>query len=593
VQSSSWLVAIAAVAVTACHNAPPTPPRRVVVAPGGLVTSNILRADYAGSRACADCHGAIYSSWESSAMRGMTRDARTAVIRAPFDGASLRVGSDTVTMEQRGGERTMRVEAATGRETFRITKVIGGRYREDFVGVDDRGEERVLPATYVFATRSWRYKGYSVMVKERPVMATKGLWSRECLPCHNTLPLATMLYDDIDPRVPSYQGKLSDRVLPRALVWSARAIDDRGLGQALADDIEFLGGVRPEPDRPLHDSLAAAATANQQHLDGRHLVELGVGCEACHNGASVHASEPSIRPSFAVRSHLVAVAPPYGEAGTRAQWINHTCAKCHTVLFSHYEWTWEGGTRSKNPGGSSISSGEGRDYQLGGCATQMACTTCHDPHATDSPARLAALATPAGNATCTTCHTAFAGAAAEASHTHHAPGSAGTACIACHMAKKNMGLDYALIRYHRIGSPTETRRVERDRPLECALCHADRSVETLVETMERWWGKHYSRAALRALYGDDLTVKPLQATLARGKPHEQAVAIIVLGGAGDRAVIPELAAQLSHDYPLVRYFAQRALQTLTGQPVAIDVGAPAAEVRRAADDWLTRAAARP
>ena len=588
-------------ALAACRGASQVPAAPAAVpASGALVASNVLRGDYAGSKACADCHGAIYSAWEASAMRGMTRDARTAAIRAPFDGATLRVGGDTATMTTRGGERVVDVVTPRGAETFRVTKVVGGRYREDFVGLDARGEEHVLPATYVFSTGSWRYKGYSVMVKERPVMATRGQWSRECLPCHNTLPLATMLYDDLDPRVPSYQGKLSDRVLPRSRLWPARSLDDAGLGRALADEIAFLGDTPPDGGT-LHDQLSAAAIANQQHLDGPHLIELGVGCEACHNGARAHAADPDVRPTFAVRSAVVAVAPPRGQAGTRAQWINHTCAKCHTVLFTRYEWTWEGGMRSRDPGGSSISSGEGRDYQLGGCASQMACTTCHDPHTTDPPARLAALATPAGNATCTACHAAYAGAQAEARHSHHAGGSAGTACIACHMPRKNMGLDYALIRYHRIGSPTEPRRVLGDRPVECALCHADRSVEDLVATMERWWGKRYDRAALRALYGDDLSVNVLRATLARGKPHEQAVAIAVLGQSGglsgglsgDRSAVPAIAAQLAHDYPLVRYFAQRALEQLTGAPVAIDVGAPAAEVRRAAAGWLTTAAARP
>ena len=582
----------------ACRSTPVGPgassgPSRPGTAARSVVASNVLRGDYAGSRACADCHGAIYSAWEASAMRGMTRDAKAAVIRAPFDGASLRVGDDTVTMAMQGGERTMEVVAGGHREAFRVTKVVGGRYREDFVGLDAHGEEHVLPATYVFATRSWRYKGYSVMVKERPAMATKGRWSRECLPCHNTLPLATMLYDDLDPRVPAYQGKLSDRVMPASKLWRAVAIDAPGLARALAAEIAFLGDEPPAPGGSLHGSLTAAAIANQQHLDGPHAIELGVGCEACHNGARVHAAEPSVLPSFAVQSPVVAVAPPRGQAGTRAQWINHTCAKCHTVLFSHYEWTWEGGTRARDPGGSSISSGEGRDYQLGACATQMACTTCHDPHTTDPPARLAALATPAGNATCTACHGKLADAAATARHAHHAPGTAGTACVACHMPKKNMGLDYALVRYHRIGSPTEPRRVEHDRPLECALCHADKTVEGLVSTMERWWGRRYDRAALRGLYGEDLTVNALRATLDRGKPHEQAVAIAVLGEAADRRAIPALAAQLAHDYPLVRYFAQRALQTLTGRPVLVDVGAPAAEVRRQAAAWLTAAASPP
>ena len=49
------------------------------------------------------------------------------------------------------------------------------------------------------------------------------------------------------------------------------------------------------------------------------------------------------------------------------------------------------------------------------------------------------------------------------------------------MPQKNLGLGYNLTRYHRIGSPTEKARVEGDRPLECALCHADKTVEELTD----------------------------------------------------------------------------------------------------------------
>jgi predicted CXXCH cytochrome family protein len=257
------------------------------------------------------------------------------------------------------------------------------------------------------------------------------------------------------------------------------------------------------------------------------------------------------------------------------------------VLFTHYPWTWEGGERRQQfPGGSSTNSGEGRDFQLGGCATQMACTHCHDPHTEDPPAKLAAMATPAGNQLCTGCHKQMATDKAIELHTHHKVGSAGSACIACHMAKKNMGLDYALVRYHRIGSPSEPKRVTTDRPLECALCHADYSVEKVVATMEQWWGKHYDRAALQKLYGDDLSVNVLRATLERGKPHEQAAATAVLGEVKDKTALAAIVPMLSHAYPLVRYFAQRALQRITGDPVAIDIGASAAEVARAGQAWL-------
>jgi hypothetical protein len=111
--------------------------------------------------------------------------------------------------------------------------------------------------------------------------------------------------------------------------------------------------------------------------------------------------------------------------------------------------------------------------------------------------------------------------------------------------------------------------------------------------MERWWGKRYDRAALRALYGDDLRVNVLAATIARGKPHEQAAAVATLGASPDsvaraKEVVPMIVPILAHEYPLVRLFAKRALETITGAPVDVDVGAPAAEVRASAAEWLDR-----
>jgi len=150
-----------------------------------------------------------------------------------------------------------------------------------------------------------------------------------------------------------------------------------------------------------------------------------------------------------------------------------------------------------------------------------------------------------------------------------------------------MGLGYALTRYHRIGSPTEPARVEGDRPLECALCHGDKSVETLVATMEAWWHKRYDRAALRALYGDNLkSADPLVETLARGKPHEQAVALHLLGARGDKAAAPLVAAQLTHSIPIVRYYAVAALEALLGGPAPLDVHAGNDEIVAAAGKWL-------
>jgi hypothetical protein len=132
------------------------------------------------------------------------------------------------------------------------------------------------------------------------------------------------------------------------------------------------------------------------------------------------------------------------------------------------------------------------------------------------------------------------------------------------MPRKNMGLDGSLTRYHRIGSPTDAARVLGDRPIECALCHADRSVGQLIDRMESWWPVRYPRQRLEELYGS-LEVNALRATLERGKPHERAVAIAVLGESGARDAAPAIARELLDEYPLVREWAKRALVALLGR----------------------------
>ena len=255
-------------------------------------------------------------------------------------------------------------------------------------------------------------------------------------------------------------------------------------------------------------------------------------------------------------------------------------ARCHQVLFSRYPYTWEGGRRDGAAGGSHINSGEARDFLLGGCAGAMACTSCHDPHGNGRGEDLRALATPAGNATCTRCHSELADRQQLKEHAHHDPDGAGGSCVACHLPRKNMGLDGTLTRYHRIGSPTDPARVLGDRPLECALCHADRSAGSLVDAMERWWPVRYPRQRIAELYGS-LGANVMRATLELGKPHEQAVAMATLGAARDRAAVPLLTRQLLSEYPLVREWALRALSSILGR-CDVDLAADDAAIARQA-----------
>jgi predicted CXXCH cytochrome family protein len=559
--------------------------------------SNILRTDYAGSAACAPCHPAVYQAWQSGPMHNMTRLPATAKIRAPFDGTEVRYKADAARLFADGGERFVQLRSAqAGDHLFRVTKVIGGRYREDFAGLEvpstaagapvigDPHAEQILPLSYVFETESFRLKGYSVMVTERPGLRAGGVWNQTCVLCHNTYPLFGSLWGALHgPGAPTYQGETVDRVLPIDRRWSWKITDASALNAALRSEIHALGD-QPPPSEDTHASLAWAAHVLRDRLAPETLVEVGIGCESCHGGSREHVEQNHVLPSFEPRSTFLAPRPAQPGV-TTAEWINRACARCHQVLFSRYPYTWEGGLRRRDPGGSHITSGEAHDFLLGGCARQMSCTTCHDPHGADDPAKLRALATPAGNPVCTGCHTQYAATPALRAHAHHDPAGAAGSCVACHMPRKNMGLGYALTRYHRIGSPTDRARVEGDRPLECALCHPRARVEELVDRMESWWGKRYDRARLTALYGS-MDAPVLGATLARGKPHEQATAIAVLGDAKEADATPALAAALAHPYPLVRYYARRALEQARGAPVPVDLEQDADAIRAGVSRWL-------
>jgi predicted CXXCH cytochrome family protein len=435
----------------------------------------------------------------------------------------------------------------------------------------------VLPVSFLLADGALRYKGYSVMVHERSTLRAGPEWSRTCIFCHNTVPEMDRLLGALaGPAAPAYQGEQVDRWLPTERRARARVTDAGAFAVAVREEAARLGAAPPRGDdaRALARGAIAVVRAG---FDGDTLVEVGIGCEACHGGAREHTRDPRVRPSF------VDVAP-WLDAGlprpTRAEAINRACARCHQVLFSRYPYTWEGGRRDASAGGSHINSGEARDFLLGGCAGAMACTACHDPHGAEPTEKLRRLATPAGNATCTGCHTELAAEGALKAHAHHDPAGAGGSCIACHMPRKNMGLSGALTRYHRIGSPTDPARVLGDRPLECALCHTERTVGSLVDAMERWWPVRYPRQRLEEMYGA-LDANVLRATLERGKPHEQAVALAGLAEAGDRGAAPLAARLLTGEYPLVREWAKRALTSMTGR-CDVNLAADDAAIARAA-----------
>ena len=109
---SSRTVVVASLA--GCQ-AVPGPRIAAVASPAGRIRSNVARADYAGSAACARCHagrrgrlGPIAHAPDDA------RRSHGAEVRAPFDGTRWPFKDDAVVLEQHDGERFVRIEFAGG-----------------------------------------------------------------------------------------------------------------------------------------------------------------------------------------------------------------------------------------------------------------------------------------------------------------------------------------------------------------------------------------------------------------------------------------------------------------------------------------------
>ncbi len=580
---------------------------------GKTVRSNILRRDYAGSEACGKCHGEIYARFRRGPMHNMTRLPDSVGDRAPFDGRVFRFHEDSVVMEMRSSQRYLRVGSGRfGDKEFRVTKIIGGHHREDFAGVETshatetNPDEIILPVSYMLGSGKLRYKGYSVMEPERPGLKPSAVWNRTCIFCHNTVPYLSTVLGALDgPESPGYQGESVEHWLPRAKRWTLAVTDTAGFLTELSNERKFLAGFDSDPrgqkhpaanpedrKRELTAAFGETIETTRKHFGAKALLEVGIGCESCHGGSREHASDPNVKTSLEPRSPYLSLRKPSPDTGSGEQskmrrhalQIDRVCARCHQVLFSGYPWTWEGRRRQDTlAGGAQINSGEARDLLLSKCS--VTCTDCHDPHAHRDTVRLQTLEGPAGNAVCARCHAELVRPAALQAHAHHSPAGAGGLCINCHMPRKNMSLDSRLSRYHRVGSPDAVEKVEGDRPLECALCHADKTVGEMVDTMEAWWGKHYDRKAVTGLYGD-WRAKSLEATLQLGKPHEQATALYLSGLGGDTSLVPLIVRQLTNPYPLVRYYADNALAALTGMASPLDLHRRDEQIQKDALEWM-------
>jgi hypothetical protein len=433
-------------------------------APRPATYSNIYRYDYVGPETCAKCHTQKYETWRSHPHAKMNRNVNADTVVGDFSGRRLEYGGGAVVFAKGLGELTMTIyDGGKFVRQHRVTRVVGSRFVQMYVGVQTQGPEPPddavytrevkLPFSYWIARDEWFPETYDEAPDAPEYDATGKLtagyrftepmkreWQMSCIKCHNTYPYVRRFESSLDTKLVGF----------------------------------------PETDVSLKNVATTLKPPSRRwELDSSELVTLGISCESCHFGGREHATKGAAI-SFLPRSQdldFPKATPELAENARREPYvIDNICGQCHTAKTP--------GPTFPN-GAASWNSREARDLQAGACASKIMCTSCHDPHVA-GPTRADAPASQKELASCTGCHAKYAAPAAATAHTKH---DASVTCLDCHMPRIVHGLG-GMIRTHRISSPTDARMLRGEWPNACNACHLDRSARwTVAQLTDKWNAK--------------------------------------------------------------------------------------------------------
>jgi hypothetical protein len=490
------VVMLAAASITACSrkddrpahpDASATPPRPSAARPAQAEEiagaagsySNILAEDYVGPQACGKCHPDNYSRWNLHPHSRMNQLADAGSILGDFSGARLSYAEGEVVFKKDQGQFVMEYLRRGSRvRSFTVTRTIGWRYLQEYVGVQREGpeppqdplytQETRLKFGYVLKTKRWLPQSYfdapyietefaaDGHLRYDPFEPERDPFNTRCIHCHNTYPYEVRLYT---------AGELQG--FPPAPLRSVEALLER---------------------RPNH-----AGQWQNPCLKTQTLVTTGISCESCHFGGREHSSDVKKAIRFVPTHPLLAGwTPDFRNARKNPAVVNSICRQCH---FS--------GTQSWADGSAYLNSMESIEQDRSACASKLRCTDCHNPHvrgpdagAPDRPEHVAA---------CVGCHEPLRAPAAARAHGRHDP--AVVSCLDCHMPRIVHGFD-EINRSHRISSPTEPGLLGARMPNACNLCHLDRSLTWTRDSLKEGWGRSVAISAEPETSSGKVSAKP-------------------------------------------------------------------------------------
>jgi hypothetical protein len=535
--------------------------------------SNIRRVDYSGPESCQACHQEKYDNWRRHAHRLMHTQATPETVVGDFSGqASIRYQGGLGTFYMQGQEYRMKLQRGDRIRTYSVTRTIGSRFFQYYVGrlldgvaADDprmRGTEHVLPFGYWMNAKEWVptvhvYRETDFYDDARDVYTDNEIapYDSGCSGCHVTQPVGDWLASRAG-------GKRMSAYAPRST-----AIDVAGYLKSEHPDLLPATLPTDQIDEStgtiIREDLAAVPFAE-------HGVAYGVTCEACHHGSRAHVEASThetttVRPSFYPQSPFVHSLDAKGLEAVRNRGdgnVNMICARCHT-----------GGRKPFANGVHTWNSTEFTDGANGFCYTRqpdsaserktLTCVHCHDPH--EGIGQEWKPTQTADSAKCIDCHEQFRNELVLTAHTHHGPDSAGSQCMNCHMPKITEGLE-GMVRTHRIFNPTDRDMIESNEPNACNLCHLEKPIDWTISHLREWYGRRhrYDERKLTANYPNRRGSVALGWLRSAHHPT-RLVAADFLAREGLSWALPQLMEVLGTDSNIInRQFTQRRIEEKLG-----------------------------
>lgn len=514
--------------------------------------SNILAADYVGPQACGECHEKNYDHWQRHPHSRMNALATPETVLGDFSDTVVEYDGRRAVFRRVGDAFFVDYYRGTQRERrFRITRVIGWRYEQDYVAVQVEGPEplddalyrdemrlrfsydlrhqRFFPQSYMEPTE---YQGSEYLANGRlrydPFQPDRLPFNERCARCHNTYPYALRLY-----RMFTENGMLSGFA------------PGPGMDERVVENLALMEGD--------------GALIGVEELPSERFVSVGISCESCHLGGREHVVQQRAMRFVPTHPLLADWTPPHEGARKRPEVVNALCRQCHH----------SGASASDNwpDGAASVNSMESVEMDRGACQGALRCTHCHNPHVGGPPA-----GSPDRQVhidACTACHKDLQVEEAQVAHARH--GGEQASCLDCHMPRIVQGFG-AYNRTHRISSPSEPAILATGMPNACNLCHLDKSLAWTRDELARGWGAHVELPpALMPLWGRDLNNAAGPVWL----DHPFSMVRTVAAGAYARsglgaAALPQMLPHLNEANAYVRLRFQRDIEQIVGRDFARD-----------------------